>query len=279
MSTSSRASGSSEGSSIATFNRIWWPEKLPRQHLQHMTQEIIWQRNVAITVLASYSISRLIFGAALYPLRKTITVIILNAIYFIEGFLGLAGWMQSRPYLILGHLSSWGATVFMFLLYFLAYSLAKGDWMLWVVHGVPMIITLVCLGVTARYTMSYWKWLQSWGQQTLPTQHQATVLGSTNSNTLHVASAESGQCAQPEAPKINQAQPQVQPQTQGRPSVEPVDASDSDACPVCLAYRSNCCLVPCGHMVCMICGTKMFEGKKKCPVCRTKIAQIVRTYK
>merc|ERR1711959_440292 len=78
-----------------------------------------------------------------------------------EVSIGIRGWMCSNVWLMLGFLSSWSATIFVFYLYFIFVSIAKGDWMLWVYYGIPMMVDLASLAFTARKTLVYWKWRQA----------------------------------------------------------------------------------------------------------------------
>lgn len=246
---------------MVNFNRLWWPHRVPHHHREAMTQEIVWQRNVAIAVLSCYLASRLLLGAALFPMRRTLTVLILNTIYALETCFGLYGFIHSSPYVILGFLSSWSASVFVFLFYFLVYSLAKKDWTLWLVHGVPMIITATCIGIITKSTISYWKWLR-----TCVTNEPSGA---------HPGPATIGRTPVPDVEA-----PSSTPVTQLPKDMELADPDEKDTCVVCMTYRSNCCLVPCGHMVCMGCGNTVFkQPQKRCPICRKSIRQLVQTFR
>ena len=63
--------------------------------------------------------------------------------------------------------------------------------------------------------------------------------------------------------------------------LEPADPQAEECCSVCLSFKKNCCIVPCGHLVCMRCGRALLSGpvaQRKCPICRNKIAQTVRIF-
>lgn len=223
-----------------------------------------------------------LFGAALYPLRKTITVVVINVIFAIETSLGIFGFVYSKIFCILIFISSWSATVFMFLLYFLAVTFFKGDHMLWVVHGVPMLIDLVCLGFTAKTTLAYWNW-----RKTVPDQPHSTILGQAPSQSQRWSQNGTSQLhngSLPASPPIIVGNATKVPSARQEAMINLSDSLEmperedgSDTCQICMTYRSNCCLVPCGHCVCMACGESI--RATGCPICRHSISQLVRVYK
>eukprot|EP00746_Dinoflagellata_sp_MGD_P061646 gnl/MRDRNA2_/MRDRNA2_260515_c0_seq1.p1 gnl/MRDRNA2_/MRDRNA2_260515_c0~~gnl/MRDRNA2_/MRDRNA2_260515_c0_seq1.p1 ORF type:complete len:294 (+),score=18.88 gnl/MRDRNA2_/MRDRNA2_260515_c0_seq1:111-884(+) len=251
-----------------TWNRPWFKNCVPPHHLSAMTAEIIWQRNVMIAMLSVYFGLCLLFGAALYPLRKTVTVIVMNVIFALETGVGIVGFVYSELYCILMFFASWSATTFMFLLYFLAVSLAKGDWMLWAVHGVPMMIDLICIGLAAKMTLAYVKWRKSIPNErrAAAPQWQPPARSSQTSQAPLVVGRTSKSSAGDSRPSVMRELDLEMPDEDGR-----------DTCQICMVYRSNCCLVPCGHCICMACGENVVATG--CPICRTAISQLVRVYK
>jgi hypothetical protein len=142
--------------------RPWFSHCLPLHHRSAMTAEIVWQRNQTILMLFVYLISCCVLEALpLYFVRKTPTIIIINVIFGIETSIGICGFLFSNIYLILGFLSSFSASIFVFLLYFIFACVVKGDWILLMVHGIPMVFDILTLGSTAWITLGYWKWRQA----------------------------------------------------------------------------------------------------------------------
>ncbi|KAI3504074.1 hypothetical protein L1887_32618 [Cichorium endivia] len=57
------------------------------------------------------------------------------------------------------------------------------------------------------------------------------------------------------------------------------DNSHSSACVICLEAPIEGACIPCGHMAgCMLCLTEVKGKKWGCPVCRTKIDQVVKKF-
>lgn len=53
----------------------------------------------------------------------------------------------------------------------------------------------------------------------------------------------------------------------------------SESCVICWDARAEGACIPCGHMAgCMSCLNKIVKKKSGCPVCRAKVAQVVRIY-
>jgi hypothetical protein len=64
------------------------------------------------------------------------------------------------------------------------------------------------------------------------------------------------------------------------------DMADSEACQICFGNKAIVCFVPCGHIACCAeCTRKQKESSDKsstpwcCPMCKTLITNVVRTYK
>ena len=50
-------------------------------------------------------------------------------------------------------------------------------------------------------------------------------------------------------------------------------------CKICFDAPINTVLVPCGHLcVCLECSKRLVGSSRVCPICRTKIRKVVRTY-
>lgn len=176
------------------WSRAWLSDYLPLHHRSTMTTDIIRHRNYTIFMLSLYLVSCCVVEALpLYFIRKTPTIIIINVIFGIETIIGILGFVFSNIYLILGFLSSYSATIFVFLLYFMFAAFIKGDWILLMVHGIPMIFDVFTLGSAARVTLGYWKW-----RQALQTKETAKVTASeshsTSSSGLEAAIAETKAC-------------------------------------------------------------------------------------
>jgi len=126
-----------------------------------MTAEIIQQRNQTILMLSLYLVSCCMLEVLpLYFIKRAPTIIIINVIFGIQTSIGICGFICSNIYLILGFLSSMSATIFVFLLYFVFAAFVKSDWVLLMIHGIPMIFDLFTLCSTAKTTLEYWKWRQ-----------------------------------------------------------------------------------------------------------------------
>ena len=77
------------------------------------------------------------------------------------------------------------------------------------------------------------------------------------------------------------AQPSSPPPSSAQRSLTDLVEEATDGvlvCPICLTYKSNGCLIPCGHMLCWKCIKERFPKNAKCPMCRTRIASSQRTY-
>lgn len=57
-----------------------------------------------------------------------------------------------------------------------------------------------------------------------------------------------------------------------------VDTPSDDAlmCNICVAEPQNCALIPCGHVTCYSCATRLQAECDKCPYCRVDIQRLVR---
>lgn len=57
------------------------------------------------------------------------------------------------------------------------------------------------------------------------------------------------------------------------------DAAPMGECKICFDAPINTVLVPCGHLcVCLECSKRLVGSSRVCPICRTKIRKVVRTY-
>jgi hypothetical protein len=56
---------------------------------------------------------------------------------------------------------------------------------------------------------------------------------------------------------------------------------ERDQCPVCMENKAIACYVDCGHFTCFECAKNMKKEKKiiQCPVCKTDVSRIIRTFK
>ena len=56
---------------------------------------------------------------------------------------------------------------------------------------------------------------------------------------------------------------------------DPVEAKDDDpnTCNICMVNKKDVLLIPCGHVMCVVCARQMWE-KKQCPDCRGKIDNV-----
>ena len=57
------------------------------------------------------------------------------------------------------------------------------------------------------------------------------------------------------------------------------DAAAAGECKICFDAPINTVLLPCGHLcVCLECSKRLVGSSRVCPICRTKIRKVVRTY-
>ncbi|KAJ0672888.1 putative transcription factor C2H2 family [Helianthus annuus] len=72
--------------------------------------------------------------------------------------------------------------------------------------------------------------------------------------------------------------PSIDPNTNDQSEKEKND-NDSSSCVICLDAPVEGACIPCGHMAgCMTCLNEIKDKNWGCPVCRTKIEQVVRLY-
>mmetsp|Transcript_12365 Transcript_12365/g.37714 ORF Transcript_12365/g.37714 Transcript_12365/m.37714 type:complete len:147 (-) Transcript_12365:193-633(-) len=62
--------------------------------------------------------------------------------------------------------------------------------------------------------------------------------------------------------------------SKGMPPVTEAE-NESHECSICMHYRINCVLDPCGHQFCAMCAQKV----DTCPVCRKDVIRLMGTYR
>lgn len=73
--------------------------------------------------------------------------------------------------------------------------------------------------------------------------------------------------------------PATSPATPASTSAPTSDAGTAGECKICFDAPINTVLLPCGHLcVCLECSKRLTGHSRVCPICRTKIRKVVRTF-
>ena len=245
--------------------------------------EIIFWRNCAL-FFSFAQITVAVLSFPLFFLRRSFTVIAFNICFALQGLIAIHVFSYFKTIGMLAFCGVQGGFLVTTFAYLLLFIIFKGQWMLLVVHITMLVDAVLWVGMVKASLVSHIWYVEVFLPQR--ERHAISVRAAYESDQVFM------QASVPQAPvavgaraniysESSMAQPSSPPPSSAQRSLTDLVEEATDGvlvCPICLTYKSNGCLIPCGHMLCWKCIQERFPKGAQCPMCRTRITFSQRTH-
>jgi hypothetical protein len=243
------------------------------------SQQMIFWRNMGIL----FAYGQLVFCAVsmgLYFVRRSPTVIIFNTCFILMDCVAIWAFQRFSVWGMLAFCGMQGGWLLTVIAYSVIWGAFRGEWMIFVVH-LPMVLDVALWGVMCKATLVAYEW---WQKNYEPRRHELRTAQSQEDADMRLAREIADRDRIETLQAIGRATAAAS--HAGQPHATPLeamvelatDAPGESRCPICMTYRANGCLIPCGHVFCWKCIVEHYPRNSQCPMCRTRVQNSQRTF-